>query len=88
MILPHARLRRQITEHMILLLIVSAHAFSYHSGCGLGVVFQQPARELRHLVWALLFLSLFFAVRAGVRRFNEQVIERTRRKGKAQREPR
>jgi hypothetical protein len=31
MILPHAHLRRQVTEHMILLLIGSSHAFSYHS---------------------------------------------------------
>jgi hypothetical protein len=32
MILPHPLLRRQITEDVILLLIVSAHAFSYHTG--------------------------------------------------------
>jgi hypothetical protein len=32
MILANAHLRRQITEHVILLLIVSAHAFSYHTG--------------------------------------------------------
>jgi hypothetical protein len=32
MILPHPLLRRQITEDMILLLIRSAHAFSYHTG--------------------------------------------------------
>ena len=31
MIFPHSRFRRQITEYMILLLIVSAHAFSYPS---------------------------------------------------------
>ncbi len=31
MILAHAHLGRQVTEHMILLLIVSAHAFSYHT---------------------------------------------------------
>jgi hypothetical protein len=31
MIFPHSRFRRQITEDMILLMIVSAHAFSYHT---------------------------------------------------------
>lgn len=31
MILPHARFRRQITKDVILFLIVSAHAFSYHT---------------------------------------------------------
>jgi hypothetical protein len=29
--LANAHLGRQVTEHMILLLIVSSHAFSYHS---------------------------------------------------------
>jgi hypothetical protein len=31
MILPHPRFRRQITEQVILLLVGSAHALSYHT---------------------------------------------------------
>ena len=44
MILPHPRFRRQITEHMTLLLIFSSHAPLTTLGCGSGVVFQQPAK--------------------------------------------
>jgi hypothetical protein len=31
MVFPHPRFRRQVSEDVILLLIVSAHAFSYHT---------------------------------------------------------
>jgi hypothetical protein len=31
MILANTHFRRQVTEDMILLLIISAHAFSYHT---------------------------------------------------------
>jgi hypothetical protein len=43
MIFPHSRFRRQITEHMILLLIVSSHAFSYHTRLWIGSSFSAAA---------------------------------------------
>jgi hypothetical protein len=46
MVLTHTHLGRQVTEYVVLLLIVSAHAFSLaHPACGFGVLFQQPARN-------------------------------------------
>jgi hypothetical protein len=44
MIFPHPRFRRQITEHMTLLMIYAPHpSLLTRLACGTGVVFQQPA---------------------------------------------
>ena len=44
MIFPYPRLRRQITEHLTLLMIYASHAsLITRVACGRGVVFQQPA---------------------------------------------
>ena len=45
MIFPHPRFRRQITEHLTLLMIYAPHpSLLTRLACGTGVVFQQPAR--------------------------------------------
>src|SRR6201981_1094796 len=43
MIWAHAHLGGQITEHMILLMIFSTHAFSYHGRLWICSIFPQPA---------------------------------------------
>src|SRR5208282_897689 len=44
MIFPHPRFRRQITEHLTLLMIYAPHpSLLTRLACGTGVVFQQPA---------------------------------------------
>src|SRR2546427_3030131 len=40
MIFPHSHLRRQITEHVVLLMICSSHTFSYHSRRGMRSSFS------------------------------------------------
>src|SRR5207248_6648348 len=46
MLLRHSLDRLDIAEHPVLLLIVSSHAATTNtSRCGLGVIFQQPARS-------------------------------------------
>src|SRR5579864_2335111 len=45
MIWTHAHLGGQITEHMILLMIFSTHAFSYHSRLWICSIFPHPARS-------------------------------------------
>src|SRR5205807_1696070 len=46
MLLRHSLLGLDIAEHPVLLLIVSSHAATTNtSRCGLGVIFQQPARQ-------------------------------------------
>src|ERR1700757_1484140 len=45
MIWAHAHLGGQITEHMILLMIFSTHAFSYHGRLWICSIFPHPARH-------------------------------------------
>ncbi len=47
MIRAHAHLGGQITEHMILLMIFSTHAFSYHGRLWISSIFPHPARAIR-----------------------------------------
>src|SRR5207248_9344155 len=52
MLLRHSLDRLNIAEHPVLLLIVSSHAATTNtSRCGLGVIFQQPARHICTLVF-------------------------------------
>ena len=44
MILPHPRFLRKVTDYLTVLLVRRSPAFSKHTSCGWGVVFQQPAR--------------------------------------------
>src|ERR1700758_1056540 len=48
MIWAHAHLGGQITEHMILLMIFSTHAFSYHDRLWICSIFPHPVSRLRH----------------------------------------
>ena len=55
MIFPHPRFRRQITEHLTLLMIYAPHpSLLTRLACGTGVVFQQPVRTIVPVYAAML----------------------------------
>jgi len=66
MIRAHSHLGGQITEYVILLMIFSTHAFSYHGPLWISSIFPHPARTTTRTAGRCLALSDSIGRAAGL----------------------